>query len=497
MKHSVNSLNLCQLCEPLIDVLPDVVVTEPDLVITGLTADSRAVRPGDLFVASTGSRVDGHAYIPEALDRGAVAILGSRAVSLPAGVGHVGVPDVEAAKPLLADRFFGHPSGRLAVVGITGTNGKTTTAEILRSMLSMDGRDSGMVGTLGAWIGPIHEPLANTTPDAIELQRLLARMVDANLSTVVMEVSSHALALDRVGGVDFDVGVFTNLTQDHLDFHGSMEAYEAAKARLFELLMPDAVAVLNADDAASDRFAQRTLARVLRYGLSTEADVTADVRRLDADGTAFQLRHDEQNLLLPVTTRLIGRHNVSNALAAAAAALALGLPATAIRTGLAALAAVPGRLQPIDCGQDFRVLVDYAHTPDALEQVLTQLRPLTPGRLRVVFGCGGDRDRTKRALMGATVARLADDIYVTSDNPRSEDPRAILDDILQGMPSATRDHAAALVDRREAISAACSEARGGDIVLVAGKGHEATQTIGAQKLVFDDRDVTREVLWTL
>jgi len=497
MKHSVNCLSLSQLCEPLNGALQDVIVTEPDLPITGLTADSRAVRPGDLFVASAGSQVDGLAFVPDALDRGAVAVLGSRAVTLPSGVGFVGVPDVAAAKPLLADRFFKHPSGRLVVVGITGTNGKTTTAEILRSMLTMDGRDTGMVGTLGAWIGPAYEPLANTTPDAIELQRLLARMVDANLSTVVMEVSSHALALGRVGCVDFDVGVFTNLTQDHLDFHGSMAEYEAAKARLFESLMPDSVAVLNADDPAGDRYAQLTLARVLRYGQVAKADVTADVRRLDADGSSFQLRADERNLLLPVTTRLIGRHNVSNALAASAAALALDLPAAAIRTGLAALAAVPGRLQPIDCGQDFRVLIDYAHTPDALEQVLTQLRPLTNGRLRVVFGCGGDRDKTKRPLMGATVARLADDIYVTSDNPRSEDPRTILDDILQGMPTSMREHTAALVDRREAIAAACSAASGGDIVLVAGKGHEATQTVGVEKRIFDDRDVAREVLWTL
>lgn len=497
MKHSVNRLSLGQLCEPLADALGDVVVSEADLPISGLTADSRAVQPGDLFVAASGSQVDGLDFVPEALSKGAAAVLASRPVAVPSSVGFVGVPDVAAAKPLVADRFFGHPSGRLAVVGITGTNGKTTSAEMLRSMLTMDGRDSGLVGTLGAWIGNTHEPLRNTTPDAIELQRLLARMVDANLSTVVIEVSSHALALGRVGGVDFDVGVFTNLTQDHLDFHGSMEDYAAAKARLFEQLMPDAVAVLNADDAQSSRFAERTLARVFSYGLDAPADVSADVRRLDADGSSFQLRVDERQLLLPLNTRLVGRHNVANALAAAAAALALELPPTAIRTGLSALAAVPGRLQPVDCGQDFRVLVDYAHTPDALQQVLTQLRPLTRGRLRVVFGCGGDRDRTKRPLMGATVARLADDLYVTSDNPRGENPQRILDDILDGLPAEVRQRARSLVDRREAISAACAEARGGDIVLVAGKGHELTQTIGCEQLDFDDRAVTREVLWTL
>ncbi len=497
MKHSVNRLNLGLLCEPLADALMDVVVSEPDLPITGLTADSRAVRPGDLFVAASGTQVDGLDFVPQALAQGAVAVVASRAVELPPGVGFVGVPDVAAAKPLLADRFFGHPSGRLKVVGITGTNGKTTTAEILRSMLTMDGRDSGLVGTLGAWIGSTHEPLSNTTPDAIELQRLLARMVDANLSTAVLEVSSHALTLGRVGGVDFDVGVFTNLTQDHLDFHGSMKDYGLAKARLFEQLMPDAVAVLNADDEMSARYAERTLARVFTYGLDQPADVSADLRRLDGDGSAFQLQVDERKILLPLSTRLVGRHNVSNALAAAATALALDLPAAAIRTGLSSLAAVPGRLQSVDCGQDFRVLVDYAHTPDALQQVLTQLRPLTRGRLRVVFGCGGDRDKSKRPLMGATVADLADDLYVTSDNPRGEDPQCILDDILAGLPAEALGRAVSLVDRRAAIAAACSEASGGDIVVVAGKGHEVTQTIAGEQLDFDDRAVTREVLWTL
>ncbi|MFT7464725.1 MAG: UDP-N-acetylmuramoyl-L-alanyl-D-glutamate--2,6-diaminopimelate ligase [Pseudohongiellaceae bacterium] len=497
MMHSVNRLSLAHLCAPLVDSLSDVVVTEPDLPITGLTADSRAVVPGDLFVAAPGSQVDGLDYWPQALAKGAVAVLASVPVTVPEGVGFVGVPDVAAAKPLLADRFFGHPSGRLKVVGITGTNGKTTTAEMLRSILTMDGRDSGLVGTLGAWIGNTHEPLCNTTPDAIELQRLLARMVDANLSTAVLEVSSHALSLGRVGGVDFDVGVFTNLTQDHLDFHGTMEDYADAKARLFEQLMPDAVAVLNADDALAPSLAERTLARVLTFGLDQPAAVSADVRRLDADGTAFQLRVDERNVLVPVTTRLVGRHNVSNALAASAAALALDVPSTAIRAGLSTLSAVPGRLESVDCGQDFRVLVDYAHTPDALQQVLTQLRPLTRGRLRVVFGCGGDRDKTKRPLMGATVAALADDLYVTSDNPRGEDPQRILDDILEGLSRESRQRAVSLVDRREAIAAACRSAQGGDIVLVAGKGHEVTQTIAGEKFDFDDRAVTREVLWTL
>jgi UDP-N-acetylmuramoyl-L-alanyl-D-glutamate--2,6-diaminopimelate ligase len=497
MKHGVNRLSLGRLCEPLVEGPGGVAVRSPEVVVTGITGDSRTVSPGDLFVASRGTRADGASFVGDALARGAVAVASDRVLDLPEGVGAVHVEQLPAARALLADRFFGHPSGRLTVVGVTGTNGKTTTCSMLRSMLTMDGRSNGVIGTLGAWVGERHVPLANTTPDAIELQRLLASMVDENLSTVVMEVSSHALSQHRVDCVDFDLAVFTNLSQDHLDYHGSMEAYAAAKGRLFAGLLPDATAVLNADDPVSATYADRTLARVLTYGMDTDADVRADVRRLDAQGTGFQLVCNGGAKRLDLEMRQVGRHNVANALAAASAGHVLGLPSAALQGGLVALSAVPGRLEPVDCGQDFRLLVDYAHTPDALEQVLTLLRPLTAGRLHVVFGCGGDRDRTKRPLMGAAAGRLADVVYVTSDNPRSEEPSAILDDVLAGVPEDVRADAVTLVDRREAIAAACGSARGGDVVLVAGKGHETTQTIGDQVLPFDDREVAREVLWTL
>ena len=497
MKHGVNRISLGSLCEPLVEAFDDVALSSPEVVVTGITGDSRRVQPGDLFVASRGSRQDGASFVEQALRRGAVAVASDRPLPLPASVGQVSLSDLAAGKALLADRFFGHPSGRLTVVGVTGTNGKTTTCALLRSLLTMDGRSSGSIGTLGAWIGEQYEPLANTTPDAIELQRLLARMVDQNLSTAVMEVSSHALVQHRVDHVDFDVAVFTNLSQDHLDFHGSMESYAEAKGRLFTGLLPGAVAVLNADDPLSARYAAAGVGRVLRFGLDQPADVEARIQRLDAEGTAFQLAWEGGARRLALELRLIGRHNVSNALAAASAGLAMGLPPAAVRTGLASLRAVPGRLEPVECGQDFRVLVDYAHTPDALAQVLALLRPLTRGRLRVVFGCGGDRDRAKRPLMGAVVGRLADNLYVTSDNPRSEVPRAILDDILAGLPEDARAGAVTLVDRREAIEVACRAARGGDVVLLAGKGHETTQTIGEQVLPFDDRVVAREVLWAL
>jgi UDP-N-acetylmuramoyl-L-alanyl-D-glutamate--2,6-diaminopimelate ligase len=501
MKHSVNRLPLGRLCASLQNVLSDVAVTGPDPQISGLSSDSRSTVPGDLFIAAPGAKDDGLAYVSEALSRGARAVLASRRPELPADIGFVGVPDVPLAKSIVADTFFGHPSGRLKVVGITGTNGKTTVASMLRSMLTMDGLGNGMVGTLGAWIDGSHQALVNTTPDAIEVHRLLAQMVDENLTVAVMEVSSHALMQHRVHGVDFDVGVFTNLSQDHLDYHGDMASYGNAKARLFEALDNQATAVLNVEDALSPMLAERTAASIVHFGFGEGAQIRAIMDRLDAEGSAFRLvcetQKGERDLVLPIDTRMVGRHNVSNALAAAGAALALGVSAAAIRTGLASMASVSGRLEPVECGQDFRVFVDYAHTPDALDKVLAQLRPLTKGRLAVVFGCGGDRDTGKRPQMGAAAARWADDVYVTSDNPRSESPAHIVDEIIAGISTEAECTLRTLVDRREAIAQACAAARGGDVVLVAGKGHETTQVIGDQVLDFDDCQITRETLWSL
>lgn len=512
MKHSVNCLPLHQLAQPLHDVLPDVSVSDPDSVITGLSSDSRTTRKGDLFVATPSALPhaapgtvraaeqggdDGLRHVAQAVERGAAAVLAAHRPDLPAGVGFVGVSDVPLAKALVAAEFYRHPSRRLDVVGITGTNGKTTVACMLRAMLTMDGRDSGMLGTLGAWVGKRFEALANTTPDALEVQRLMAQMVDENLSSVVMEVSSHALMQHRVRGVEFDVGVFTNLSQDHLDYHGDMDAYGHAKARLFDGLGPEATAILNAEDSWSPTLAERTAASVVRFGFGEGARIRAIMDRMDAHGAAFRLVDSARDLVLPLNTRLVGKHNVSNALAAAAAALSLGLSPTAIRTGLTSMEPVPGRLEPVECGQDFRVFVDYAHTPDALDKVLGQLRTLTRGKLHVVFGCGGDRDVSKRPLMGAAAARWADSLFVTSDNPRSEPPAGIVEQVAAGVPAASTAKLARLVDRREAIEAACAAARGGDIVLVAGKGHETTQTVGEQVLAFDDCQVVRETLWKL
>jgi UDP-N-acetylmuramoyl-L-alanyl-D-glutamate--2,6-diaminopimelate ligase len=496
MKTSVNTVELSRLVDSLRDTVPSAEHIGPDVDVSGLCSDSRVAQAGDLFVAAQGTRDDGLRHVGQALEKGAVAVLSDRRPELPERVAFVGSSDVPLAKAVLADAFYRHPSGRLEMVGVTGTNGKTTTSIMLRSMLTMDGRGSGTLGTLGAWLGARHEPLDHTTPDVIETQRLLARMVDQNLAACVMEVSSHALVQRRTHGIDFDVAVFTNLTNDHLDYHGTMEAYAAAKGRLFEELSPDATAVLNASDPVSRLYRMSTEARVVHYALDEPAAVQGRLLRLDADGTRFAIHAPEFDLDVTVSTRLIGRHNVMNALAASAAALAMGLPPAAIATGLESLRAVPGRLEPVHCGQDFRVLVDYAHTPDALEKVLELLRPLTAGRLHVVFGCGGDRDRTKRPLMGRAVAAVADRLYLTSDNPRSEDPEAILDDVLAGIPPERARHTLREADRREAIRAACRAARGGDIVLIAGKGHETTQTIGGEVLPFDDRAVAMEALWS-
>jgi UDP-N-acetylmuramoyl-L-alanyl-D-glutamate--2,6-diaminopimelate ligase len=496
MRTSVNTVVLSELIDPLHET-GSVEHLGPDVRVTGLCTDSRRAAPGDLFFAADGHRDDGLRYAEGAVERGAVGVVASRRVTLPPGAALVRVDDVVAAKARLADRFFGRPSQRLDVVGITGTNGKTTTSFMLRSMLTMDGRDAGLVGTLGAYLGQRHEPLANTTPDAVDLQRLMARMVDENYAAAIMEVSSHALVQRRVAEIAFDVGVFTNLTPDHLDYHGSMDAYGAAKGRLFEMLSEDGTAVLNAADPQSRIYRMQTKARVLQFALNAPADVRGDILRLDADGSVFGVHAPEFGLDLRVTSRLVGRHNVENALAATTAALALGLPPHAIATGLQGLTAVPGRLEPVDCGQDFRVLVDYAHTPDALEKVLDLLRPLTRGRLTVVFGCGGDRDRSKRPLMARAVAAAADRLIVTSDNPRSEDPEAILDEVFTGLTPADRARTVREPDRREAIRRACAAARGGDIVLIAGKGHETVQILGERTLPFDDRQVAREVLWNL
>ena len=461
-----------------------------DLEVSGIAHDSRSVRPGFVFVAFKGTSVDGHDYVADAVRRGAAAVVAERRVDLPPAIPLMRVADARRAVAALSSHFHGHPSRKLCVVAATGTNGKTTTTYLVRSILAAAGHESGLIGTIRHETGRRGLPASMTTPGPVDIHTFLGEMVAEGLGHAVMEMSSHALSQHRADFVECDVAIFTNLTRDHLDYHRTMSAYRQAKGKLFESLRPQGWAILNADDPASTYLAGRTCARVLRYGLRRSADLRARVRRMRLEGTEFRLstREKEVTVRLP----LVGRHNVYNALAAAAAGIALGFDLATIRQGLENVPVVAGRLEAVRCGQAFPVLVDYAHTEDAMRSVLTALRPLVGGRLIVVFGAGGDRDRAKRPAMGRAANELADLSWVTSDNPRSEDPGEIIDEICSGVADARRVRVEQ--DRRTAIAQALAEATAGDLVLIAGKGHETVQTTRHGAAPFDDRQVVR---WAL
>jgi UDP-N-acetylmuramoyl-L-alanyl-D-glutamate--2,6-diaminopimelate ligase len=454
-----------------------------DVEISGLAYSSGSVEPGNLFFCVRGFKSDGHAFAPDAVARGAAALVVERPLDL--GVPEVVVDDVRAAMGPVASRFFGEPTERLAVAGVTGTNGKTTTTYLIRAILEAAGRRTGLLGTVTSIVGGREEPVERTTPEAIDLQRSFRRMLDAGDAACAMEVSSHALELRRTDGIRFACRVFTNLTQDHLDFHDDMEAYFLAKRRLFDGPGP---AIVNADDDYGRRLIAE-LPDATTYAIGREADFRALGVEFDPGGSRFTLATPEGELAM--TTRLPGLFNVSNALAATAAANALGVPLDRIAAALAEADRVPGRFEPVDEGQGFTVLVDYAHTPDSLDNVLRAARQITRGRLHVVFGAGGDRDTAKRPLMGAAASELADRVIVTSDNPRSEDPESIVEAIMAGAgPDAERE-----VDRRRAIQHAVETAEPGDVVVIAGKGHEQGQEFeGGRKEPFDDVTVAREAL---
>jgi len=471
------------------------VVGDPGVEIRGLAYDSRESGPGFLFAALRGAVHDGHAFIGEAVTRGASAILVDREVAAPAGVVVVRVSDTRRAIAQISAAYFGHPSRRLSVIGVTGTNGKGATTYLIEAILRAAGRPCGIIGTMGIVIDGGVLPSARTTPEAPDLHRALAEMVSAGQQYAAVEVASHALALERVAGCRFKVGVFTNLTRDHLDFHGSMEAYRAAKARLFAMLPGDGWAVLNADDPASRIMRAVSPAPVVTYGVREPADVRGRDLKLHLRGSTFTA--DTPGGSVPVELRLAGAFNVANALAAMAVGITQELPLAAMAEALAAMPGIPGRFESIEEGQPFAVVVDYAHTPDGLENVLRSAREVTGGRLIVVFGCGGDRDRPKRPVMGNIAASWADHVVVTSDNPRTEDPGSIIDEIRPGVEAtATRRGVRVQIepDRRRAIAAAVAEARPGDLVLIAGKGHETYQEIAGVRHPFDDREVVREVL---
>ncbi len=459
-----------------------------DLAVDGLCFHSAEARAGNLFFAVRGAKNDGGLYAQQAVARGACAVVAEEALSLPVPVLVVG-----NARESLADAaryYYRDPSRALSVIGVTGTNGKTTTAHLIRSCLQADRRQVGLLGTIAYEFGGRRIPAANTTPDPVRIHGYLREMADRFASACVMEVSSHSLDQERVRGVRFATGVFTNLTQDHLDYHGSMANYRQAKAKLFASLRPGACAVLNRDDPAAVAMAEEldTGVRTIWFGLSPAADVRAEHVRLGPDGTRFSMVMP--NGRVELFLRLVGLHNVHNALAAAASALSLGASALTVAGALEDARAVPGRLElvdaPLGAGGAVRTFVDYAHTPDALDKVCGTLAELADGKLHVVFGCGGDRDRTKRAPMAAAVGRHAHCAYLTSDNPRSEDPEAILDDVAKGLAGA-RAETFRIVDRAEAIRTAIRRAEPGDTVLIAGKGHETYQVFKDSVVPFDDR----------
>jgi UDP-N-acetylmuramoyl-L-alanyl-D-glutamate--2,6-diaminopimelate ligase len=474
------------------------------VTITRLTDDSRKVEPGSLFVAVKGEQVDGHDFLSSALATGAAAVVMEQRVtveSIPA----VRVRDSRRALGILGSRFYRDPTVALRMIGVTGTNGKTTTTYIVKAMLEAASRRVGLIGTVGYLVGKDVIPASHTTPGALELQGLFARMVEARLDTLVMEVSSHALALDRTAGSEFDVAVFTNLTQDHLDFHVDMERYFQAKLKLFvELgasgaIKPDKRAIINIDDPWGGRILRACTVPAWTYGLRHEADLRAEGVALSASGTTFTLRSPFGSCA--IQSRLVGEHNVFNLLAAIGVVLQEGLTLDQVRSAVGAVSAVPGRFELVEAGQDFTVVVDYAHTEDALVRLLTAAQALCTGRIITVFGCGGDRDRTKRPKMGRVAVQLSDVVVLTSDNPRTEDPAAILREVEVGVKEALAERTHVqyqmMPDRRAAIAAAIQEAKPGDMVLIAGKGHEDYQIVGTTKHHFDDREVARETIGTI
>jgi UDP-N-acetylmuramoyl-L-alanyl-D-glutamate--2,6-diaminopimelate ligase len=464
--------------------------------VTGIVYDSRHVQPGNVFVALKGQHADGTAFAQQAIERGAAVIVSGQPA--PPGVARpwTSVEDARLALALLAASFHGQPSRDMQVVGITGTNGKTTTAYLVASIFDTGGIPCGLLGTVEYRIGGEVREATRTTPEAPEVQELLREMVARGCGACAMEVSSHALSLRRVDGMSFAAAVFTNLTRDHLDFHENMEAYFRAKRRLFEMLPRGAPALINVDDPRGAALVD-VGGRPITYAINKAADVTPGPVSFSLDGLAFDVRTPRR--ALHVRSKLVGRPNVYNILAAVSTATALGLPFDAIERGVAALESVPGRFQVVSgVADEVTVVVDYAHTDDALRNLLETARPLARGRLITVFGCGGDRDRTKRPLMGAVAGRLSDLIVITSDNPRSEEPTRIIEEIQRGItPDTRRDSGQrmlAVVDRREAIGIAIEKAHPGDLVLVAGKGHEKSQVIGDRVLPFDDVAVAREAL---
>jgi len=471
-----------------------------DREITHMTCDSRQVKAGSLFIALSGSKVDGHDYAAVACRQGAAAIIASRELAVEPGVTVITVPDTRLAMQKCAAYFFDYPSRKLRLIGVTGTSGKTTTTYLIRAILMRAGFRVGVIGTINNIIDQQVLPVKNTTPDVVDLQALFSDMVDAGVQYVVMEVSSHALVLNRVRGTEFDVGVYTNLSREHMDFHHTFDNYIAAKAELFRLVSsPEATkggktAVVNIDDAAAPAMLQSADCRHITYGVSHSADLKAENIDVKASGAAFTVTGPFG--VLSLNLKITGVFNVYNTLAAIGAAIAEGVDVGIIKAALEEFSSVPGRFERVDEGQPFTVIVDYAHKPDGLENILKTARQFAKKRIIVVFGCGGDRDRTKRPIMGKLAMEYGDVVIATSDNPRSEEPTEILREIEQGLLEGRNAEKGyeIIVDRRTAIAKALSLAAEDDVVIIAGKGHETYQILKGGTIDFDDREVAREII---
>ncbi|MBI1803267.1 MAG: UDP-N-acetylmuramoyl-L-alanyl-D-glutamate--2,6-diaminopimelate ligase [Ignavibacteria bacterium] len=477
-------------------------VVTHDVEVHGIQYDSRKITHGDVFVAMKGTGQDGHAYITDAISKGAkvVVLQDDAALSdsyfMHTGVAKVVVPNTRIALAQIAKNFYGKPASRLTMIGVTGTNGKTTTTHLITSVVESGGMKTGLIGTIEYVIGGESFPATHTTPESLELNELLAQMVERDCTAAVMEVSSHALHQHRVEGVPFRIAVFTNLTQDHMDYHGSMEAYFNAKKILFEQLSPESWAIVNLDDPYGRRFLESTRSRTISYGIQVAAaDVKATQVSLSMQGTGMTIVHGREET--PITSPLIGGFNVSNILAAFSAGIALGIPKSTIRNAIHSMKSVRGRFEPVVSPNGWTAVIDYAHTPDALEKTLGAIKDMRSsatnrGRTITVFGCGGDRDRTKRPKMAHIATTLSDITFITSDNPRHEDPDVIIEETKFGVVPGKEVYTE--TDRRKAIAKALARAVPGDVVLIAGKGHEDYQIFGDEKIHFSDREVVEEFI---
>ncbi|QOY34372.1 UDP-N-acetylmuramoyl-L-alanyl-D-glutamate--2,6-diaminopimelate ligase [Anaerobacillus isosaccharinicus] len=463
-------------------------------LIKSIEMDSRLVKDGSLFICIEGYTVDGHDYAKQAVEKGAVAIISEKPLNVEVPV--VIVKDTKRVMAIVANSFYDHPTKKLSLIGVTGTNGKTTTTHLIEKILNDANKKTGLIGTMYMKIANETFETKNTTPESLSLQQIFAEMVASKVDSAIMEVSSHALHLGRVRGCDFDIAVFTNLTQDHLDYHETMEAYRNAKGLLFAQLGNTysnenrKIAVLNGDDKASKEYEKMTAAQIVTYGIDQECDVRATNIQIAAQGTTFDV--DALGQKASVQLKMIGKFSVYNALAAMTACLVDGISLESIIHSLEAVEGVSGRFEPVDCGQSFTVIVDYAHTPDSLENVLNTVNEFAKGKSYVVVGCGGDRDKTKRPLMAKIASQLGDYVILTSDNPRSEKPEQIIKDMEVGLTEESNH--ISLIDRKEAITFAIQQAKENDVVVIAGKGHETYQIIGKETSFFDDRIVAADAI---